>query len=80
MICNIIPVIDRSREITKEIHATIKLGKRNTKPVLKYSIKGGIPKIKVIIKKKSAKILKKMNGLYSAKRTPIVFNTFRPSE
>ena len=52
-------------DTTKKIPEIIRLGKRGTKPVDKYSISTGINNKKDKIKKISDKTLKKYKGLYS---------------
>ena len=77
--CNIIPVIHKSKAITKNIQETIRLGNLGTKPVLKYSTTTGIPKTSENAAKINEIILKKNAGLYSLKSVAIVFKTLNPS-
>ena len=76
---SIIPDIHRRIAIIIKNPDTIKLGNLGTSPVLKYSLKTGIPKMHDAIRNKMANRLKKAAGLYSLNRVAIIFNTFSPS-
>ena len=70
---------NNNNDNTKDIIETIKDGNLGTKPVLKYSIKTGIPNIKEIVKNTIEQTVKNNLGLYSLTNSLIVFITIIPS-
>lgn len=74
-----IPVTQSSSAAIRKILATMSEGKRGTRPVLKYSKRTGRPKIEAKIRNSRPTREKNAAGLYSSKRTAMVFKTLKPS-